>query len=84
MESAFARWEAAVRAAFAQPEVQQRVHDRQGAAEAGQTLVSWRRDILREVGRAALNEISIDSCAAWQQDCEMKLVKSELMEDLEF
>lgn len=82
IENAFSSWKAAVKTELARPETQARVRNRDAAAAAGETLVSWRRSILREIGERALEVITPAKCAAWHRHCLMYLPRCHDMENI--
>ena len=69
---------------MALPQTQQNVSERKVAATAGQTLVTWRREILKTIGQDALAEIDREKCMSWHQHCITYLPRCQEMADILF
>ena len=82
IESAFSCWKAAVKRGLALPHVQQNVNDRNAAAAAGHSLLSWRRQILTNIGQEALTEITPEKCSAWHRHCITYLPRCQDLIDI--
>lgn len=82
IENAFSAWKAAVKRELSRPEIQIRLRERDAAAAAGQSLVTWRRNILKEIGEESLTVITQDKCAAWHRHCLTYLPRCHDMEDI--
>lgn len=84
IENAFSSWKAVVKRELARPETQIRIADREAAAACGQSLLTWRRDILREVGEFALETVSVEKCLAWHRHCLTYFPRCQDMTDIHF
>lgn len=82
IEEAFSSWKSVVKSQLVNPLTQQRIFDAEAARLNGETLSSWRRNILQEVGEAALSTLTPEKCEAWYRHSLSFLPRCQAMDDI--
>lgn len=82
IEEAFASWKSAVKRKLVTPEVQRRIFDNAAARMRGESLCTWRRTVLQEIGEVALATLTADKCNAWYRHSLTFLPQCQQMIDI--